>query len=486
MYGKFQMSHYKCFRYSLYFTLTFLTLLSEAFAAGPFYIRDGATGTTCSDWSLANACDSLPATLQRNSVYYVAGGFYPAYTFNTVESGTSLITVKKATASDHGTETGWVASLGTTQAEFASYFNITRSYFTIDGSYRNESNWFDGTAYGFKIQETGNWQHMRIFDPAGSRSVSDITVKYIYIKAIVGRLPASPATGPNNHCYTSNGTPVGPCAINTNTESSTVRGYRHIYSRVFIEGSNNPYFLRFTVDPLLEYSASINTSGSAEWHGEVVNRYFSPEGTRGGGVIRYNHYRNSYNGASGYQDGGSTGVIVVSETSGIEIYGNIFEDWLVGNGAVGAGWTNRNMKVHHNTFIDGYSVIENGNGTVGNVVQFPTPGTTASGNEAYNNLSVNVASWKDGSSANYSGQGTAANNIYLLTPGNLFVNPTGHDFRLKAATSSEGRTLASPYNVDLDGKVRDSDGFLDIGAFEFTAGSTSAPGAPTGLRITGN
>ena len=464
--------------------------VTNTLAAGPYYIRDGATGTTCSDWSTANACDALPATLERGATYYVAGGLYPAYTFTTPESGTSVVTVKKATESEHGTGTGWVQSYGTTQAEFASYFNITRSYFTIDGSYRNDANWFDGASYGFKIKENGNWQHMRIFDPSAARAVSDIKVKYIYIKAIVGQLPPNPTTGPNNHCYTSGGQPVGPCAINTNTESTLRRGYRYAFSMVFVEGSNNPFFLRYTVDPLLEYSASLNTSGSSEWHGEVVNRYYSGEGTRGGGVLRFNHFRNSYNGASGFGEGGSTAVIVVSETSGIEIYGNIFEDWVVGNGAIAAGWANRNVRAYNNTFVNGYTVIENANGTVGNVVQFPPVGITTSGNEAYNNLSLNITNWQGTSGANYAGQATVANNLNATSPLTLFVNPAGHDFRLKQATSIEGRTLVSGagqmFHLDIDDKTRDTDLFWDVGAFEFNATGNTVPSAPTNLRIVGS
>jgi len=72
-------------------------------------------------------------TLVRGNTYYLAGDAtsygsknYPSTT------GSSLITVKKATASDHVTETGWSASYGTTPATFSGG-DVAMSYLTIDG-----------------------------------------------------------------------------------------------------------------------------------------------------------------------------------------------------------------------------------------------------------------------------------------------------------------------------------------------------------------
>ncbi len=93
------------------------------------HVRAGANGDG-SDW--ANARGQLPATLERGSTYLVAGGSYPAYTFDDPASGQQLITIKKATALDHGTDTGWQASYGTEKAVFGP-LSVTRPYFVIDG-----------------------------------------------------------------------------------------------------------------------------------------------------------------------------------------------------------------------------------------------------------------------------------------------------------------------------------------------------------------
>ncbi|HEY2930643.1 MAG TPA: hypothetical protein VGK99_02780, partial [Acidobacteriota bacterium] len=92
------------------FTCVFLLLLlvtsnSVAFGVSR-YVREGATGNqTGSDWT--NAYTQLPAVLVRGDVYYVADGNYSGYTFDDPVSGSSLITIKKATQSDHGADTGW-------------------------------------------------------------------------------------------------------------------------------------------------------------------------------------------------------------------------------------------------------------------------------------------------------------------------------------------------------------------------------------------
>src|SRR5262245_4189942 len=75
-------------------------------AAATRFVRAGASGAANgSDWT--NAYPSLPATLTRGDTYYVAAGTYSGYRFSTPASGTTLITIKKATVADHGTNTGW-------------------------------------------------------------------------------------------------------------------------------------------------------------------------------------------------------------------------------------------------------------------------------------------------------------------------------------------------------------------------------------------
>src|SRR3990172_6815891 len=121
----------------------FMVCASPVWAAN-YYVRAGAAGNgSGSDWN--NACTDLAGTcdtrsLVRGDTYYIAAGTYRAqWNIRTPASGSSLITIKRATVADHGTDTGWQNSYdgqatfiydGSSGEGFAS---IETSYVTIDG-----------------------------------------------------------------------------------------------------------------------------------------------------------------------------------------------------------------------------------------------------------------------------------------------------------------------------------------------------------------
>lgn len=95
------------------------------------FVRQGATGSgDGSDWT--NAFTDLPATLVRGDTYYVADGTYAKYTFDDAVSGTANVTVLKATASRHGTDTGWQSGYGDGSATFGP-LQVRTDYTVIDG-----------------------------------------------------------------------------------------------------------------------------------------------------------------------------------------------------------------------------------------------------------------------------------------------------------------------------------------------------------------
>ncbi len=156
-----------------------LTWTSTAQAAN-HYIRDGATGTApCSDWSMANACDSLPATLIRGDTYYVADGTYPGRTLDTETASNLVITIRKATASDHGTDTGWLSTFGDGQATFTGPFDFETHDWVIDGQTRDENDWFDSSAYGFSIGDSTD--EYQLSGQNYGIIPSNIQVRYVYL-----------------------------------------------------------------------------------------------------------------------------------------------------------------------------------------------------------------------------------------------------------------------------------------------------------------
>jgi hypothetical protein len=95
------------------------------------YVLPGGSGARDgSDW--ANAFSALPGTLQRDTVYWLGAGNYGAYTFDDAASGSAGITIRKATADMHGTDTGWSAGLGDGAATFGPLTFATDRY-TMDG-----------------------------------------------------------------------------------------------------------------------------------------------------------------------------------------------------------------------------------------------------------------------------------------------------------------------------------------------------------------
>jgi hypothetical protein len=124
-------------------------LLAGEVIAANHYVRAGASGTgSGADWT--NAYTSLPATLVRGDTYYIAAGTYSGVTFKTATSGTTLITIKKATVADHGIATGWLDSYAAGQANFTSELIIESSNWVIDGQTGGGPGaWNSG--FGFKI-----------------------------------------------------------------------------------------------------------------------------------------------------------------------------------------------------------------------------------------------------------------------------------------------------------------------------------------------
>lgn len=427
--------------------LAILLFAAETAIAANHYIRSGAAGTNNgNDW--INAYTSLPSALIRGDTYYIAGGNYSSYNFDDPESGSSVITIKKAIASDHGTDTGWQASYGTTQAVFNSELTFTRSNYVFNGQIRNESNWFDGAAYGIQIYHNNQLNQNIVIGSNGSTPANNITINDVYINAPLNNLP---------------GNTIRQYAVDTDTYG----GAQHtglVFSRMYVQGSNNVWFLRSTTGAILEYSASNGVAGNSANHGEIVNLYYS--GTNA--IIRYNNFKNAY------LSGGGTALVAITYANGLQFYGNVASDFQVGDGAVGfIGGDASNCVIYNNTFIRGTAAAgfaSNGsNNLVKNNLWVGNRAVGVSGSHDYNGFSDSDAR----------GEAYAQTNI----PTSVFANYSSTDLKL-ATPTNKGSTLPSPYNIDMFGNIRGTDGTWDMGAFEFV-GSTSITKVlpPTNVRI---
>ena len=408
--------------------MVLLLVAPNAFAAN-HYVRQGASGSgNGTDWT--NAFTSLPGTLIRGDTYYIAAGSYPAYTFDDAESSSLVTTIKKATTIEHGTETGWSSGYGSSQAVFNSTMRFNTGYYLFDGLYRNENDWFAGDAYGFRISHNNQNQNIVI-------NASNITIKYVYIKAIYQNLP---------------NTTIRRYAIDTDSYGGPIRTGL-LFQRMYIYGSNQHWFLRTTNGAIVEYSASKGIASNAANHGNLINLYFSGNNA----IIRYNKIRDAFVG------NGGTSIVSISDAHGVEFYGNLVSNFETGDAAIGYGNTGNNSsnnnKVYNNTFIDGVGWNSG--------VSF----ATSTGNYAYNNLFINCTkvyfanvahNYNGFSNSDARGESKAQTNI----PISIFNNYDGKDFTLAYATIN-GYALSSPYDKDLLGNIRGAEGVFGRGAYEY-------------------
>ena len=430
-------------------------------AQNTYYVRQGATGSgNGSDWN--NAYTTLPASLQRGATYYIANGNYGSYTFDDPVSGTAVITVKKATVTDHGTTTGWVDTYGGGSATW-NYWVILTGYYVLDGATRN-SDW--RTGYGFRIANTGAKNAVDIYW-GNTSTARNVTIRYLEIIGL----------GLDNTTHDR-----GIYAVWFIPNVTVQYCYLHDFG-------GPPIMTGFCSDWLFEYSViARNSSDPAEhaegWAGTADSNF----------IIRYNIW----------EDIEGTGFFVelnrgsgVNTVSNIEIYGNVFMytegnpynregvgDGLVAciNQQVAVNW-----KVYNNTIINldwSYSsrVRIGGDGQTGN-----------SGVLVYNNFWWGCAKAADHIMADCSGCEVRGNRydatahsaetemqVNAVADTSVFVNYAGKDFHLRAPTTA-GLTLASPYNVDMNGNTRGTDGVWDRGAYEFGGVADTTPPVISGM-----
>ena len=414
---------------------------SDLYAAN-HYIRDGATGTG-SDW--ADACDDFAgscavASLVRGDTYYVADGSYAARTFSTAASGTSVITIKKATASDHGTETGWVSTYGDGVATWSCTITFSTPYWVFDGV-TGSLHSLTSTDYGFAMAQCAY-----PFDTTSSST--DITISHVYALA---------------------------SAADTEKLFLEGRASRLTVSHSYLRGFQNCMMTRGAgtkADWVFEYNVNRDMFSSTLNHGECLN---ANESNLSNLIARYNFFLD-------WSNDWSTATIVAnnSDITSAEVCGNIFKNASGANGLItgtSAG-TMSNVKVYNNTFHTFTAGFDN---WLGDSIGSPT------GNVARNNILMSMVrdfagNWNTDYDMFVSTTGTLNEANDVVTTTNPFVDHANNNYRLSAGTTA-GQTLAS-CTTDMYGTTRGSDGTWDRGAIEYgTGGDSTPPSAPSGVFI---
>lgn len=407
------------------------------------YIRDGGSGSGTS-WS--DALDQIPSTLSRGETYYIADGSYSAPTLDDAVSGSTFITIKKATIADHGTNTGWNDAYGDGVATFSGTFSVHTSYWIIDGVVGGgPSSWTSG--HGFKIN--GIFKDIGPGFDSGVPGGSYVTLSHVDIEGTY--------------------TPGNDDAISFDRCSNCTVSY--VYTH---ETDNCPMNLFVCTDMTWEYCYHGRFAGSEEFHSEIVFLYSSS-----GITIRYNMFRWAT----------STGGIMChtgSSTAGVFVYGNVFyrtagDAWSYGGDGLVGTWTNRadlecnNLKVYNNTFVN---IISNAAGPIGTT---PHTGLEWINNYFYEcdgGTGLPNAAWSHNYNQ-YQDSGSESEANGTTGTGDPFVDYLNLNFALEANTTA-GTDLGSPYNVDMLGNTRTT---WTRGALEFEDPEPPAPSAPTVTRL---
>ncbi|MBN1510376.1 MAG: right-handed parallel beta-helix repeat-containing protein, partial [Phycisphaerae bacterium] len=390
------------------------------------YVRSGASGGDGSSWS--QAWSSLPASLQRGHTYYVADGSYPGYVFNDSQSGSSLITIKKATSADHGTNTGWNSSWGDGVATFSA-LDFATGYYVVDGQTGSGQG-----QYGFEVYNSAGADSPILLIRIQS-AVTDITVRYVNVHR--------PSLDYRGH---------GVYAALYYNRNLT-------FSHCYLHDLHGVHFYFISADNVtIDNCVMARNKSTSDIHSESIQARETTNMT-----VRY----------SWFEDIQGTGVIISGsgDSAYWNIHGTVFyatPGFIHGNGH-GTIADNMNGSIHHvsvynNTFA-GIAATKAG-------VRF---WNSAGNNVAYNNVYYGC------SGVGYIGTGHDYETYYssvlqngeyssaahdVVASGDPFIGSGSRDFRLRGATAA-GLFLSSLYNYDPLGNRRGADGLWDRGAYEY-------------------
>lgn len=415
-------------------------------AVGP-----SATGSgSGADWSNIKAWSGTPS---RGDTWYLQDGEYAGKTLSVAVSGTTGITIAKATESSHGPSTGWDSAYGDGQAEFTNGITFNTAYWTFTGTKRD--GWTNG--YGFKI--SGTTAGKAIYSNS-----SNLTVRYV---EIAGHGPDDAGSPAEDGVYT-----VGPFSD-------------HVYEYMWLHDQGRAPFVLYDIDPLtIQYVWAERNENHASQHSEGVSLY--------GGEMTSVVIANSI-----WVDIEGTAVLAVGNVIGAKFYNNLIywtsayphsgqDGAYTGNGSISSftvqSWTN--CFANQNTVI-----LPASGGTsfgIGNV-----PGSAGTGNQAYNNLYLSSGvigsrvQYDDGCDHDYNGYWmpsaffTESNGVTNLTT-SVVSNFSGYDYSLASALPY-GATLSSPFDFDIEGTARSVP--FNLGAYTYTSPPVTG-GAATAVTTT--
>jgi hypothetical protein len=471
-----------------YFLLLLLLATVPGLGATCHVVTSSGSGShSGADWN--NAFAGLPGSLTRGDTYYLADGSYGSYIFNT--SGSTAITILKATASDNCTNTGWnLATMGSGRATFTQWNEGGSSggHYTLNGVIGTFNNSSLPTAGSFGIFLDGSACHSGSLgrcvelDGQENQNFQSVTFSYVEIQG-TGATSSANSNTPDDLVYYggSNGLTLDHIFLHDSSCDFTF-GY----------GSTN-----LTV----QYSYFYKNWGAGSCHGQVSwngSTHTNP-------VWRYNTFRTIEGTAiiTAATAGGGTSL------SGLKMYGNTFY-WggsgdkasyqCLGNGlisCVNSGVACSNITFYNNTIV-GFPA-DNSNGGPASCGASGA-GFYDDGSATWTGLIEQNNIWYGNNTSSRAGSHiggvTEDHNSYLNNPDsgsgtadvvngnaqNPFVSWTGNgdlNANLTADSSDVNNwlSLPSPFDIDPNGTTRST----DRGAYQYGGGTSQGPQPPTEL-----
>jgi hypothetical protein len=458
------------------FVLVLFWGTASLFAANHF-VRSGAAGSaTGADWT--NASTNLPTALTRGDTYYVADGNYTSHTFADAESGNLVITIKKATKADHGTDIGWQDSYGSGQAVLGSLVSITKGFYVIDGNGTNMIPNNHSENFGFKIASasTNNWGGIIAL------VASNVTLRFMHVY--------NASNGDVNN---------GTVGLRYTGDANYIKVQNCLLENCGKDGIqiSKAKFLLFENNYIKRYG--MLRALSPDYHGQTVQMFYG-----GSDIIFRNNVWESNEGQGLVSFGASN-----TTNSNFRFYGNVVfvptgtrtgYGFNGTGGLIGNGWTGAvisNFYVYNNTFVN---INKASSMSSNNAASFFMRSTNTTSMFTYNNLYYNCENVAIGTAwtAGYMAAGGLSapgqpNEQTGLSSG-IFADYAGNNFSLALGTSP-GLILAAQdwwdssadsffgqrdSSIDMSGKTRGADGVWDRGAFEYR--KSTLPAAPSGLR----
>lgn len=454
--------------------LVLLCSPGAAFADGArYYVRAGASGASSgTDWT--NAYPAPPEHLERGATYYVADGNYPSHNFNDPEKDSAVITVKKATAADHGTGTGWQDSYGAGRAVLGSVLAFTTGYYRITGNGTHTIPSDNPADYGFKIDAntSDSWGGIVRFGASSQGAAAHIDIQYVHV------YNATNASDSNN-----------------GTVSVRFGGGHTRLQNCFFENSGKDGIQISSACYVLMERCYVKRLGKllSPNHGQTVQLFYGGDDI----IFRWNVWE-------ACEGQGLVQIAAINKsTSRVRFYGNVVfvkfgrkkdTPGFNGSGGIfGCAWVKGpvdEVYVYNNTFV-------NIGGEYGGIAGFPMKSPKGT-RYCYNNLFYNCKStgfsgWTAyGRHASGGGDAAGGDDEQKGLPAGIFKDYTGNDFRLAAPTEAGLALTKEPWwkekddffgtldsDRDMYGTVRGAEGKWSRGAFEFAAAKTAPASKPS-------